>query len=362
MSGAPASLSSLPPPPPPPPSRRPRPSLLRRPPPRPTRRRFPYQRWASRRRRASRLPCCGRAQPGRRPVSCLSLCGEFLLSASTGSDIVAWQLPDLRPSRASGGHGCGEGAVKALAAAGGGVLGAPGRPRARVARVPQLRERVQARRRAAHHPGLPGLVFRQASYVQVGPAAAGAAGGGSGSSTPTASPASPSPRRTASCTWILGPDAQGVAHVRPAVPRVRARPRRRHQRRRRRLRRRVPASADGRVKAWERQRPAPARTPCWPSSSPATACPERRGGERRRRCRGRRVYAAGSDGHVLAGTGTAAGGTSRATSRRTPWPCCACAWPAISCAPARLTRPSACGAGSAAASRRSAPSEATRAP
>ncbi|EEE55996.1 hypothetical protein OsJ_04746 [Oryza sativa Japonica Group] len=70
-------------------------------------------------------------------VSSLSLCGEFLLSASTGADIVAWQQPDLRRF-ARFGHG--EGSVKALAAAGGRVFSAHQDGRVRVWRVSRRSE------------------------------------------------------------------------------------------------------------------------------------------------------------------------------------------------------------------------------
>ncbi|CAM0885245.1 unnamed protein product [Alopecurus aequalis] len=67
-------------------------------------------------------------------VFSLSLCGEFVLSASTGAHIVAWQQPDLRLFACFGG-GCGEGTVKALAAAGGRVFSAHQDGRVRVWRV-----------------------------------------------------------------------------------------------------------------------------------------------------------------------------------------------------------------------------------
>ena len=46
-------------------------------------------------------------------VSCLAVCGEFLLSASQAKDIIVWQQPDLKPF-AKFGHG--DGSVKALVA------------------------------------------------------------------------------------------------------------------------------------------------------------------------------------------------------------------------------------------------------
>ncbi|KAF8781222.1 hypothetical protein HU200_000691 [Digitaria exilis] len=103
-----------------------------------------------------------RDHPG--SVSCLSLCGEFLLSASTGADIVAWQQPDLRRF-ARFGHG--EGSVKALAAAGGRVFSAHQDGRVRVWRVSRRSE--NAFKLVAALPTTRdylGRIFRQASYVQ----------------------------------------------------------------------------------------------------------------------------------------------------------------------------------------------------
>ncbi|KAL0349385.1 UNVERIFIED_CONTAM: protein JINGUBANG [Sesamum angustifolium] len=48
-------------------------------------------------------------------VSCLALCGEFILSASQGRDIIVWQQPDLRQFTK---FGQGDGSVKALISAG----------------------------------------------------------------------------------------------------------------------------------------------------------------------------------------------------------------------------------------------------
>ena len=103
-----------------------------------------------------------RDHPG--SVSCLSLCGEFLLSACTGADIVAWQQPDLRRF-ARFGHG--EGSVKALAAAGGRVFSAHQDGRVRVWRVSRRSENafklVAALPTARDYLG---RIFRQASYIQ----------------------------------------------------------------------------------------------------------------------------------------------------------------------------------------------------
>ncbi|WVZ67465.1 hypothetical protein U9M48_016536 [Paspalum notatum var. saurae] len=97
-------------------------------------------------------------------VSSLSLCGEFLLSASTGADIVAWQQPDLRRFAR---FGAGEGAVKALAAAGGRVFSAHQDGRVRVWRVSRRSENafklVAALPTARDYLA---RVFRQGSYVQ----------------------------------------------------------------------------------------------------------------------------------------------------------------------------------------------------
>lgn len=48
-------------------------------------------------------------------VSCLALCGEFILSASQGKDIIVWQQPDLRQFTK---FGTGDGFVKALVTVG----------------------------------------------------------------------------------------------------------------------------------------------------------------------------------------------------------------------------------------------------
>lgn len=101
-------------------------------------------------------------------VSSLSLCGEFLLSASTGGDIVAWQQPDLRRF-ARFGHGENGGSVKALAAAGGRVFSAHQDGRVRVWRVSRRSRSENAFKLVAALPTARdylGRVFRQASYVQ----------------------------------------------------------------------------------------------------------------------------------------------------------------------------------------------------
>ncbi|KAG0487901.1 hypothetical protein HPP92_006712 [Vanilla planifolia] len=70
-------------------------------------------------------------------VSCLAVCGEFILSASQASDIIAWQHPDLRPfSR----FGHGDGAVKAVVAYGNRVFTAHQDRRIRVWKVSRRAE------------------------------------------------------------------------------------------------------------------------------------------------------------------------------------------------------------------------------
>ncbi|CAN6444173.1 unnamed protein product [Victoria cruziana] len=70
-------------------------------------------------------------------VSCLALCGEFVLSASQGTDIRVWQQPDLRQF-AKFGHG--EGSVKALVAVGNRVFTAHQDSRIRVWKVSRSSE------------------------------------------------------------------------------------------------------------------------------------------------------------------------------------------------------------------------------
>ncbi|GJN16760.1 hypothetical protein PR202_gb03781 [Eleusine coracana subsp. coracana] len=117
-----------------------------------------------------------RDHPG--SVTCLSLCGEFLLSASTGADIVAWQQPDLRRFARFGGHhhGVGEGSVKALAASGGRVFSAHQDGRVRVWRVSRRPGSENAFKLVAALPtprDVLGRIFRQASYDAVHPARGG---------------------------------------------------------------------------------------------------------------------------------------------------------------------------------------------
>ncbi|TKY67934.1 Myosin heavy chain kinase A [Spatholobus suberectus] len=72
-------------------------------------------------------------------VSCLALCGEFILSASQGKDIIVWQQPDLRLF-AKFGHG--DGSVKALATVGNKVFTAHQDSRIRVWKVSRSSENV----------------------------------------------------------------------------------------------------------------------------------------------------------------------------------------------------------------------------
>ncbi|WOK99077.1 myosin heavy chain kinase B [Canna indica] len=74
------------------------------------------------------------------PVYCLALCGEFVLSASHGRDIIVWQQPDLRRF-AKFGHG-GNGSVKALAAVGGRIFSAHHDGRIRVWKVSRSSENL----------------------------------------------------------------------------------------------------------------------------------------------------------------------------------------------------------------------------
>ncbi|KAK7263943.1 hypothetical protein RJT34_31542 [Clitoria ternatea] len=72
-------------------------------------------------------------------VSCLALCGEFILSASQGKDIIVWQQPDLRLFAK---FGQGDGSVKALATVGNKVFTAHQDSRIRVWKVSRSSENV----------------------------------------------------------------------------------------------------------------------------------------------------------------------------------------------------------------------------
>ncbi|KAF9595089.1 hypothetical protein IFM89_036978 [Coptis chinensis] len=72
-------------------------------------------------------------------VSCLALCGEFILSASQGKDIIVWQQPDLRQFAK---FGQGDGSVKALVTVGNKVFTAHQDSRIRVWKVSRSSENV----------------------------------------------------------------------------------------------------------------------------------------------------------------------------------------------------------------------------
>ncbi|THF98743.1 protein JINGUBANG [Camellia sinensis] len=72
-------------------------------------------------------------------VSCLALCGEFILSASQGKDIIVWQQPDLRQFTK---FGQGDGSVKALVTVGTKVFTAHQDSRIRVWKVSRSSENV----------------------------------------------------------------------------------------------------------------------------------------------------------------------------------------------------------------------------
>uniref|UniRef100_A0A6J1CXU2 Protein JINGUBANG n=1 Tax=Momordica charantia TaxID=3673 RepID=A0A6J1CXU2_MOMCH len=72
-------------------------------------------------------------------VSCLALCGEFILSASQGKDIIVWQQPDLRVFTRFG-HG--EGSVKAVVAVGSRVFTAHQDGKIRVWKVSRRSENI----------------------------------------------------------------------------------------------------------------------------------------------------------------------------------------------------------------------------
>lgn len=73
------------------------------------------------------------------PVSCLALCGEFILSASQGKDIIVWQQPDMRLFTK---FGQGDGSVKALVSVGNKVFTAHQDSRIRVWKVSRRSENV----------------------------------------------------------------------------------------------------------------------------------------------------------------------------------------------------------------------------
>lgn len=72
-------------------------------------------------------------------VSCIALCGEFILSASQAKDIIVWQQPDLRFFTK---FGAGEGSVKAVVTVGNKVFTAHQDSRIRVWKVSRSSENV----------------------------------------------------------------------------------------------------------------------------------------------------------------------------------------------------------------------------
>ncbi|KAK9283370.1 hypothetical protein L1049_011612 [Liquidambar formosana] len=72
-------------------------------------------------------------------VSCLAVCGEFILSASQGKDIIVWQQPDLRQFTK---FGQGDGSVKALVTVGNKVFTAHQDSRIRVWKVSRSSENI----------------------------------------------------------------------------------------------------------------------------------------------------------------------------------------------------------------------------
>lgn len=97
-------------------------------------------------------------------VSCLALCGEFLLSASSGHDIAVWQQPDLRLIAR---FGAGSGSVKSLIAVGSHVFSAHQDSRVRVWKLSRDPENVF--KLAASLPTRKdylGNCLKQSNYVQ----------------------------------------------------------------------------------------------------------------------------------------------------------------------------------------------------
>ncbi|PWA76585.1 transducin/WD40 repeat-like superfamily protein [Artemisia annua] len=72
-------------------------------------------------------------------VSCLAICGEFVLSASHGKDIIVWQQPDLHMFAK---FGQGDGTVKAVVSVGNKVFTAHQDSRIRVWRVSRSSENI----------------------------------------------------------------------------------------------------------------------------------------------------------------------------------------------------------------------------
>ncbi|XP_010273313.1 PREDICTED: COMPASS-like H3K4 histone methylase component WDR5B [Nelumbo nucifera] len=97
-------------------------------------------------------------------VSCLAICGEFILSASQGKDIIVWQQPDLRQFAK---FGQGDGSVKALVTVGNKVFTAHQDSRIRVWKVSRSSENIF--RLVATLPTTKdylGKFMKQSNYVQ----------------------------------------------------------------------------------------------------------------------------------------------------------------------------------------------------
>ncbi|KAL9239948.1 hypothetical protein vseg_014219 [Gypsophila vaccaria] len=98
-------------------------------------------------------------------VSCLALCGEFVLSASQGKDIIVWQQPDLRQFTR---FGSGEGSVKAVVTVGNKVFTAHQDSRIRVWKVSRRSENVfRLVETLPTTRDYIGKFMRQSNYVQV---------------------------------------------------------------------------------------------------------------------------------------------------------------------------------------------------
>ncbi|KAJ0245591.1 hypothetical protein HA466_0180380 [Hirschfeldia incana] len=99
-------------------------------------------------------------------VSTLALCGEFLLSASQGKDIIVWQQPDLKIFAR---FGQGDGSVKALVSVGSKVFTAHQDSRIRVWKVSRRRSSENAFRLVDTLPTTKdylGKFMKQSNYVQ----------------------------------------------------------------------------------------------------------------------------------------------------------------------------------------------------
>ncbi|KAK9698437.1 hypothetical protein RND81_08G104300 [Saponaria officinalis] len=98
-------------------------------------------------------------------VTSLALCGEFVLSASQGKDIIVWQQPDLRQFTK---FGSGEGSVKALVTVGNKVFTAHQDSRIRVWKVSRRSENVfRLVETLPTKRDYIGQFMKQSSYVQV---------------------------------------------------------------------------------------------------------------------------------------------------------------------------------------------------